>query len=203
MTPHLVTLLDLKNQDDLLSLLNRFADIGGVIDYVPLPFSGTPNQNDHYQAALRAMGLIDEGYKHWAAEYATESRPESSFFTLTQDDSKLKGDRIQFSEFWGSNNVSKRKVGPNSWTIPNVDGYKGCFFLPPYGLYGNEDFSALFDEINFNLFGVEPERWVIYRWSTDWSNYFDAGHEWWGAFYWTVYSAETSLLTTVGASSTD
>jgi hypothetical protein len=44
---------------------------------------------------------------------------------------------------------------------------------------------------------------TIYRWSDEWSNYFDAGKEWWGTFYWTIYNSETNTIIVIGASATD
>ena len=43
----------------------------------------------------------------------------------------------------------------------------------------------------------------IMKWSTDWSNYFDAGNEWWGAFYWTILLEERQEIIVIGASATD
>lgn len=38
---------------------------------------------------------------------------------------------------------------------------------------------------------------------TDWSNYFDAGKEWWGTFYWTVFNKKNNTIMVLGASETD
>jgi hypothetical protein len=43
----------------------------------------------------------------------------------------------------------------------------------------------------------------IMKWSTDWSNYFEAGKEWWGAFYWTILLEEKEEIIVIGASATD
>lgn len=43
----------------------------------------------------------------------------------------------------------------------------------------------------------------IFSWSTDWSNYFEAGKEWWGAFYWTILLEEKQEIIVIGASTTD
>ncbi|MEM7332416.1 MAG: hypothetical protein AAF490_10005 [Chloroflexota bacterium] len=203
MTPNLLSNLALANHKALLAYLHRFDESMGVLDYIPFLLSETPSVEAHRKLALDGMDIIAQSLDQWADKHATLSRPIEQFFRIEQDETKLTGQAISFREFWGSNRVEKKMMGPNSWSIPNVDGYKRAFFLPPYSLSGWEDFDQLFEEINFLLFGIEPERWIIYQWSTNWSNYFEAGHEWWGAFYWTVYSPETNFLTVIGASATD
>jgi hypothetical protein len=43
----------------------------------------------------------------------------------------------------------------------------------------------------------------IHRWTMDWSNYFQPGLEWWGAFFWTVEDTKNGWVTVIGASTTD
>ncbi|MEM7030297.1 MAG: hypothetical protein AAF629_12075 [Chloroflexota bacterium] len=200
---HITSLLNLSDYKQLSNCLGQFADIGGVIDYIPKLFAGIPTTDDHRMAAITAMKIIDQTLEQQAIAYASEAYPIDQFFRISMDSNKLSDTPIPFSEFWGSDDVQKKRLGTNSWKVPNVDGYKRAFFLPPYGLYGNADFLRLFEDINLDLFGLEPEQCTVYRWSTNWSNYFEAGLEWWGAFYWTVYAPETRLLTTIGASATD
>ena len=47
------------------------------------------------------------------------------------------------------------------------------------------------------------ERLVVYQWSTDWSNHFDDGHEWWGAACWSVYDPAMDRYAVLFASTTD
>lgn len=95
-------------------------------------------------------------------------------------------------------------TGGGAYTLPEVDGYKTAFFHPPYGLQAKAgEITDLFEAINRFVLGDVPEQAEIYAWSTDWSNYFDAGHEWWGAFYWTIRPFGKPYVVVVGASSTD
>lgn len=78
--------------------------------------------------------------------------------------------------------------------------YRYAFLEPPYGTgYDKADF----DKINDMLFpnGVEPLE--IYEWTTDWSDYFDAGHEWWGAACWSVYDKSMNRYVVIMVSATD
>jgi hypothetical protein len=106
--------------------------------------------------------------------------------------------------FWGTDDVEPKPIGDHAWSIPNVDGYKPAFFHPPYGLEGSPSEKAeLFASINRYVLGVDPERAEIFSWSTDWSDYFEPGHEWWGAFFWTIRPVSSPSMVVVGASCTD
>ena len=43
----------------------------------------------------------------------------------------------------------------------------------------------------------------IYEWSTDWSDYFDDGHEWYGACCWSVYDKSMDRFVVMLVSATD
>lgn len=49
---------------------------------------------------------------------------------------------------------------------------------------------------------VGSDRTKIWEWPTDWSGYFDAGHEWWGSCCWTLWT-EPDRLVGIVASTTD
>jgi len=66
-----------------------------------------------------------------------------------------------------------------------------------------EEISRLFTEINNELFGGLSEDLEIYEWSTEWSNYFEEGNDWWGSYLWTVHNRETNTWVAIGASETD
>lgn len=62
---------------------------------------------------------------------------------------------------------------------------------------------ADFDKINRLLFPNGAEPLEVYEWSTDWSDYFDDGHEWWGAACWSVYDRSLDRYAVILASTTD
>ena len=43
----------------------------------------------------------------------------------------------------------------------------------------------------------------VYRWNDEFSNYFDAGKEWWGTGLWSVYDYFDRTMVIIGASLTD
>jgi hypothetical protein len=191
-------------EPELATLLAKYASLGGVLDYVFLePEIDRPAEELHRMAALEAMAAIDQCLEQRAESNASHEHPIEMFFRVHCDETKLTGQRISFSSFWGSDDVEPKGSG-DVWRIPNVDGYKTAFFHPPYGLGGSSaEKVELFTGLNQHVLGDDPARVEIFSWSTDWSNYFDAGHEWWGAFFWTIRSSGTSCFAAIGASSTD
>ena len=80
------------------------------------------------------------------------------------------------------------------------ENYRGAFMYPPHGArYSDADF----DRVNAALFPCGTEHIEVYEWTTDWSEYFDEGHEWWGALCYTVYDGCSDRFTVIMASATD
>jgi hypothetical protein len=196
---------NIASDPELSALLAKYDASGGVLDYAFLNLrdEGPPEQT-HRAAALAGIAEIDRRYEQWAAKHASKEYPIEEFFRLRWDESKLKGMQVTLEEFWGTDDVEPKPTGNHGWVIPNVDGYKTAFFHPPYSLRGlTDEHVELFARINRYVLGDNPAEAEIFSWSTDWTNYFDAGHEWWGAFLWTIRPAGSPHLVVVGASSTD
>jgi hypothetical protein len=192
-------------EPELAALLTKYGADGGVLDFVFLEAEteGPPEQL-HREAALAGMAAIDRRLEHWAIGHESEEYPLERFFRVRWDEAKLAGEQVSLSTFWGSDGVEPKRIGESAWLIPSVDGYKSGFFHPPHGLRGSsQEQVELFAGIGRLVLGEEPARAEIFSWSTDWSNYFEAGREWWGAFYWTIRPAGARRFAVVGASSTD
>jgi hypothetical protein len=189
----------------LAELLSRYEASGGVLDFILLEVKvDGPPEKVHRAAALEGMSAIDRRLEQWAISQSSKEFPISSFFRLRWEEASLTGHPVTFSEFWGTDDAEPKPIGDGAWSIPGVDGYKTAYFQPPYGLRGEADEKVqLFADINSYLLGNAPERAEIFSWSTNWSNYFDAGLEWWGAFFWTIRPAGSRQLVVIGASSTD
>lgn len=165
-------------------------------------FATPPNTADdetvHEQIARRGM---DERSK----------RNEEYFANLKRN---VIGDPDRFM-----NAVDPDKLGPSDRFCLNYDirkatsslidvhdfvrKYTYAFTDPPHGIRCRDQDEKLgvCSQTLTRLFGDLSE-FTIREWSTDWSNYFDAGNEWWGAFLWTLVSDE-SRGWWVGASTTD
>ncbi len=78
--------------------------------------------------------------------------------------------------------------------------YRHAFLHPPYETnYTDADF----ERVNEALFPNGTKELEAYEWTTDWSDYFDEGHEWWGAFCYTVYDKGLDRFAVILASATD
>ena len=78
--------------------------------------------------------------------------------------------------------------------------YRKAFLCPPYP---NGYTDADFGRINAALFPNGTDALEAYEWTTDWSEYFDEGHEWWGALCCTVYDKSLNRFAVIMASATD
>ena len=78
--------------------------------------------------------------------------------------------------------------------------YRGAFLRPPHT---NGYTDADFDRINAALFPNGKDGLEVYQWTTDWSEYFDEGREWWGTLCLTVYDASLDRFIVIMASATD
>ena len=84
-------------------------------------------------------------------------------------------------------------------------GFVYAFLDPPYSFMCGK---TIFEKGNFfldfcRLLFTDISQIEVYMWSTDSSNYFDAGKEWWGAFFWTVYNPYQDWYIGIIASTTD
>ena len=78
--------------------------------------------------------------------------------------------------------------------------YRGAFLRPPHT---NGYTDADFEGINAALFPNGTDGLEVYEWTTDWSEYFDEGREWWGTLCLTVYDASLDRFVIIMASATD
>lgn len=166
----------------LAELLSRFQAQGGCVDYVLLP------PCSHADAAAGFMASIRERY-YW--------------HDMTFDASRAVGTPIDRERFLGPRfDPRTQQLVLDRYGSSPAPGYAYAFCDPPYGLrLEPPEMNDLFHRINRELFGDGDLD--IVEWSTDWSKYFDTGHEWWGAFLWTVKPAERAYTIAIGASSTD
>ncbi|MBR4910371.1 MAG: hypothetical protein IKZ47_03490 [Clostridia bacterium] len=102
------------------------------------------------------------------------------------------------------NGAKPRKLSNKALFAPaNSDewlNYRKAFLCPPHG---NSYTDGDFERVNAALFPGGTECLEVYRWATDWSEYFDEGHEWWGALCLTVYDKTLDRFVVIMASATD
>jgi len=172
------------------------------VDYC-LIVNSSPNQGylSHKEAVLYAMNKLRQQYSWISIDEAKltvkESSPEK-LFSVPESPWKESGRGTTLY------NINY----PESGKIP----YWYAFLEPPHGTgpvtkngkllrkkYGREDFEI----INRALFPQGTDELEVYGWSTDWSTYFDAGHEWWGTLCYSIYDKKLDRYVVLIASATD
>lgn len=78
--------------------------------------------------------------------------------------------------------------------------YRRAFLYPPHPC-GHTD--ADFERLNDALFPRGRDRLEAFKWSTEWSDYFEEGREWWGTLCVTVYDGAMDRFAVIMASATD
>lgn len=198
-------------QDPFYELIGKEYD-RCIIDYC-LIAPDAPNRGirSHREAVLFAMLKVIERY---LAEQRTSEetwRPEEvadDFFPWSLDFGKAEARRIDPEEFlFVPTVVRKIKGGSTIYDRkdPDVDAGEQiphwyAFLEPPQWFDATpEDFARANDA----LFPEGADALEVYEWTTDWSNYFDDGREWWGTACWSVYDAHLDRYVVLFASATD
>lgn len=196
--------------DGLEGALRAFRTAGGVVDYglVHVNSSLVGEEQSHRFAAST---MIRQAPHRWSPIEEVTTRDRG--FTYDADPSRATFERITVEEFvgpfydWSTHRLKSPWVDGSRGGLPHgpiTHGYADAFSGPPYPLREPiEKTSKWFEAINTGTFGGLNQNLVVLRWSTDWSNYFDAGHEWWGAYCWTVQLVGSAMITGIGVSSTD
>jgi hypothetical protein len=70
-------------------------------------------------------------------------------------------------------------------------------------VHGRRNKPEDFIKVNEVLFPNGTDALDIYEWTTDWSDFFDAGHEWYGACCWSVYDKTMNRYVVMLVSATD
>ena len=160
-------------------------------------------KNDHTASGYNAhrFALL------WACRklFVDEKGEAICHFDVGKADVKPVPAAEQFSlpqEPWtGTRRLSKGEV---TWYKQVTDGgprpYWQAFLMPPTRhAYTAEDFRA----VNAALFPNGTEELEVCEWTTDWSEYFDDGREWWGTLCLTVYDKSLDRFAVIMASATD
>ncbi len=70
-------------------------------------------------------------------------------------------------------------------------------------VHGRRNKPEDFKKVNEALFPNGTDMLDIYEWTTDWSPFFDDGHEWYGACCWSVYDKTLNRYVVMLVSATD
>ena len=198
-------MIEIRPPAEVAILLDAFEKRGGVLAFwLYDPAARGCCDESHRDAAWRFLDAHATASREFRKTIDADN-PLARLLTYRWDDTKLRGRQIRFQEFWGTDDVESKQMAPNAWGLPDIDGYKPAFFHPPHGLDGGVSGNLhLFESLNSHLLGdADRTTLTIWSWSTDCSSYFDDGHEWWGAFLWTVARPDREMIVVIAASATD
>ena len=182
-----------------------------IIDYCLIE-DDIPDQGyrSHKDAVLFAMLKYIERYidEQLRSEVAYGRRVQDEPFLWNLDMGKAKAHRIDPDTLFHVPVILKTdRIGQRFYDCPWPDPLKGdqipywyAFWETPHTSgYGPDEFRY----VNSVLFPEGTDDLEIYEWTTDWSNYFEAGHEWWGTACWSVYDKYMNRFVVIMASVTD
>jgi hypothetical protein len=181
----------MRQLERLPSAFNRFASMGGVVDFAV--FEEASGTEDDCLAAI-----------------STVLQPRT---TLNIEKLRRLGyRRIDENTFFGdaydakSGRLHLAKGSSRPLSVPASGGqFAHAFSDPPYGLNAKDAaVQAVFQDLK--AFLLPPGSEIL-----DWchpalpevSDYFDAGAEWWGMYLFTIYVPALRRLSTIAASTTD
>ncbi|MBP5208394.1 MAG: hypothetical protein J6330_08055 [Clostridia bacterium] len=195
--------------DPFYKLIEEYDDC--MIDYCLIE-DDTPDQGyrSHKDAVLFAMLKAIERYidEQLKSEVMYCSKIHDEPFLWNLDIGKAKAHRIDPAQLLHVPKILRTdRLGQRFYDcdFPDFsrDGhipYWYAFWEPPHTSgYGPDDFNR----VNSALFPQGTDELEVYEWTTDWSNYFEDGYEWWGAACWSVYDRRMNRFTVIMASATD
>lgn len=169
-------------------LKNQYEDV--CLDYVILQSEEEyDGEQSHKKAVCEAFHILNKRFEEY--EFHIDMDPDKMTAVSSTIEELLLPPADAYYE--------DRPKGNRCYSIPSPLPYWYAFLEPPYGThYLKSDFIAFHESLFPDQEGIE-----VYRWNDDFSNYFDAGKEWWGTGLWTVYDAKNKLFVVIGASLTD
>ena len=117
----------------------------------------------------------------------------------------LKGGKLYNQYFYYDDKEVPEKAVTMTEEDLKKEAFAYAFFQPRYSfMYRHSNFEKGNFFLDFcRLLFTDISQIEVYKWSTDSSNYFDEGKEWWGSFFWTVYNPYQDWYIGIIASTTD
>ena len=129
---------------------------------------------------------------------------------LVYDIDKAQPSPLDRQTFFYCPNIVKTDYYGNVWYDAEWEpNDENCGTTVPYWyalmepVHGRRNRPEDFKKVNDVLFPNGMEALDIYEWTTDWSDFFDAGHEWYGACCWSVYDKTKNRYVVMLVSATD
>ena len=129
---------------------------------------------------------------------------------LIYDIDKAKPTPLDPQEFFYCPNIVKTDYYGNVWYdagwVPNDENIGTTvpyWYAVMEPVHGRRNKPEDFRKVNEALFPKGTDMLDIYEWTTDWSDLFDDGHEWYGSCCWTIYDKKMNRYVVMLVSATD
>ena len=129
---------------------------------------------------------------------------------LVYDIDQAQPSPLAWQEFFYCPNIVKTDYYGNVWYDAEWEpNDENCGTTVPYWyalmepVHGRRNKPEDFKKVNEILFPNGTDALDIYEWTTDWSDFFDDGHEWYGACCWSVYDKTLNRYAVMLVSATD
>ena len=185
----------------------------GEVDYYLLsddqPYAGRDSHKEALRVVFERLGESsaekkEEARKMWGDEIADQLHP------WVYDLNKAQPSPLDPQELFYCPNIIDTDYYDNArydaeWE-PNDENFGTTVpywyaILEP--VQGRRNKPEDFKKVNELLFPDGTEALDIYEWTTDWSDYFDAGHEWYGACCWSIFDKSMNRYVVMLVSATD
>jgi hypothetical protein len=222
--------MSLTEDNSIRNLQERYEALGSVLDAYAFNIveSAKTDYDTSLEAVIMAMNSIikEADGSQWG--FSPDPAPDLYFKIKIYEDATPKGERITLADFLGPGynlricEVEIFTYYENVRGTSIMEGLAHALLDPPHGIrfmdthgkysvaYGLEEQKKMTEFFNNYLKEVllipdvsDTDHLVIHKWSDDWSNYFDDGKEWWGAFCWSVLDKKKNRITVLAASTTD
>ena len=205
-------------EDAFYDLIDRYDPdsrehaVGEVVYYLLRDDSPYSGQESHREALRSVFGILEEE----SAEDRNRARElfgddvADRMVPPVYDTCKAQASPLTAGEFFYCPNIIRTDYYGNvrydaDWE-PNDENF-GTTVPYWYALmepvHGRRNRPEDFRKVNEALFPKGTDGLEIFEWTTDWSDYFDDGHEWYGSCCWTVYDRSMGRYAVMLVSATD
>ncbi len=191
--------------------MDREHHLVGEVDYHLLtddkPYDGLRSHREALEVVFDELEKRDLEDQRKAREMFGDKTADK-LHPWIYDIDKAQSKPLDPQEFFYCPNIVKTDYYGNVWYDAEWE-HENCGTTVPYWyamlepVYGRKNKPDDFKKVNEVLFPKGTDALDIYEWSTDWSDYFDAGHEWYGACCWSIYDKAMNRYVVMLVSSTD
>ena len=204
--------------DTFFDFIKRYDTYGeehfaGEVGYHLLTCDGPYEGLDSHKEALVAVfeGLVEESIEdREKVRIELGEKASDKFHPWVYDIEKAKAVPLDPSVFFYCPDIlridSNGCVFYDAEWMPNDDNFGTTvpyWYAVMEPVQGRRNKPEDFKKINEVLFPKGIDDLDIFEWTTDWSDYFDDGHEWYGACCWSIYDRNMDRYAVLIVSATD